>query len=103
MFLKKKRLDGKVKWQTVDGGNKLQSYIPKEDASLPTIATKSVLMTCITDAYYGRDVSVIDIPNAFIKRRVENEKDKSFIKILGILVDIICEIDPHYRIYVARD
>ena len=50
MFLKKKRLDGKVKWQTVDGGNKMQSYIPKEDASLPTIATKAVLLTCITDA-----------------------------------------------------
>ena len=49
MFLKKKRLDGKVKWQTVDGGNKLQSYISKEDASLPTIATKSVLLTYITD------------------------------------------------------
>ena len=39
----------------------------------------------------------------FIQTRVENEKDKVFIKIRGILVGILCEIDPHYKIYVTRD
>jgi hypothetical protein len=31
----------------------------------------------------------VDIPNALVQTRVENEKDKAFIKIRGILVDIL--------------
>ena len=38
----------------------------------------------------------------FIQTQVENMKDKSFIKIRGILVDILCEIDLHYKIYLNR-
>ena len=39
MFIKEKR-DGKIKGRTVAGGNKQYSYIPKEDASSPTVATE---------------------------------------------------------------
>jgi hypothetical protein len=49
------------------GGNKQRDYISKEDASSPTIATEAVLLSCIIDAEEGRDVTVIDIPNAFIQ------------------------------------
>ena len=92
MILKKKRIDGNIKRRTVAGGNKQRSYITKEDASSPTVATEAVLMTCIIDAEENRDVAVIDIPNALIQMRVEKQKDKSFIKIRSILVDIFCEI-----------
>ena len=50
MFLKKKRLDINIKGQTVAGRNKQQSYIPKEDAISPTVATEAVLLTCIINA-----------------------------------------------------
>ena len=70
MFLKEKR-DGKIKGRTVAGGNKQLDYISKEDASSPTVTTESVLLTCIIDAEEGRDVAVIDIPNAFIQTRVQ--------------------------------
>ena len=53
MFLKEKR-DGKIKGRTVAGGNKQRDYISKEDSSSPTIATESVLLSCITDAEEGR-------------------------------------------------
>jgi hypothetical protein len=53
-----------------------------------------VLLSCIIDAEKGRDVVVVDIPNAFIQMRVENEKDMAFIKIRGVLVDILVEIAP---------
>jgi hypothetical protein len=66
MFLKEKR-DGSLKGRTVAGGNKQQDYISKEDASLPTVATEAVLLSCIIDAEEGRDVAVINIPNAFIQ------------------------------------
>lgn len=50
IFIKQKRT-GEVKGRTVAGGNKLHDYIDKEDASLPTVATESVILTSIIDAY----------------------------------------------------
>jgi hypothetical protein len=47
---------------------------------------------------------VVDIPNAFVQTRVENEKDVAFIKIRGILVDILVEIAPDvYKSCVLKD
>jgi hypothetical protein len=66
MFLKEKR-DGSLKGRTVAGGNKQRDYISKEDASLPTVTTEAILLSCIIDANEGRDVTVIDILNAFIQ------------------------------------
>ena len=103
MFLKEKR-DGKIKGRTVAGGNKQRDYISKEDASSPTVATESVLLSCIIDAEEERDVAVIDIPNAFIQTRVEDEKDMAFIKLRGVLVDILVSIAPDvYKSYVSKD
>jgi hypothetical protein len=103
MFLKEKR-DGKVKGRTVAGGNKQRDYISKEEASSPTVATESVLLTCIIDAEERRDVAVIDIPNAFIQTRIEDEKDMVFIKIRGVLVDMLTDIDSGvYKPYVSTD
>jgi hypothetical protein len=103
MFLKKKH-DGKIKGRTVDGGNKQHDYISKEDASSPTVATEAVLFPCIIDSKEGHDVAVVDIPNAFVQTRVENEKDMAFIKIPGVLVEILVEIAPYvYKSYVSRE
>jgi hypothetical protein len=61
-------------------------------------------LSCIIDAKEGRDVAVVDIPNAFAQTRVENEKDTAFIKICGVLVDILVEISPYvYKPYISRD
>jgi hypothetical protein len=103
MFLKQKQ-DGKIKGRTVTGGNNQQDYIYKEDASSPTVATESVLLSCIIDAEEERDVAVVDIPNAFAQTRVENEKDMTLIKIRGILLDILVEISPDvYKSYASKD
>jgi hypothetical protein len=69
MFLKQKR-DVKIKGRTVAGVNKQRGYTSKDDASSPTIATEAVLLSCIIDAKEGRDVAVVDIPNAFVQTRV---------------------------------
>jgi hypothetical protein len=80
------------------------SYISKEDDSSPKVATESVLFSCIIDAEEEWDVAVVDIPNAFVQTRVENKKDMAFIKIRGILVDILVEIAPDvYKSYVSKD
>jgi hypothetical protein len=55
--------------------------------------------------YEGRDVAVMDIPNAFIQTRVEDEKDHmAIIKIRGVLVVILVEIAPDvYKKYATKD
>jgi hypothetical protein len=93
MFLKEKRT-GEIKGRTVAGGNKQRDFISKEEATSPTVATESVLLTCIIDADEARDVAVINIPNAFIPTKIENEKDMAIIKIGGILVDMLITIAP---------
>jgi hypothetical protein len=101
MFLRKKR-DGKIKGRTVAGGNKQQDYISKEDASSPTITTESVLLSCIIDAVEERDIPVIDIPDAFIQTRVEDEKDMAIIKLHRVPVDILVELAPDvYKLYAT--
>jgi hypothetical protein len=46
----------------------------------------------------------VDIPNAFVQTIVENDKDMAFIKIRGILVDILVEIAPDiYKSYISKD
>jgi hypothetical protein len=97
MFLKLKR-DGKIKGRTVAGGNKQRDYISKEDASSLTVATEAVLLTCIVDAEEGRDVAVIDIPNAFIQTKIDDEADMAIIKIRGILTEMLVEIAPGRRL-----
>jgi hypothetical protein len=47
---------------------------------------------------------VIDIPNAFIQTRVEDEKDMAIIRLRGLLVHVLVEIAPLvYRPYATED
>ena len=103
MFLKEKH-NRKIKGRTVAGGNKQCNYISKKDMSSPTVTTESVLLTCIIDAEEERDVTVIDIPNAFIQTHVEDEKEMAIIKLHGILVDMLVEIAPNvYKSYAMTN
>ena len=88
MFIKEKR-DEAIKGRDVAGGNKQNEYIFKDDVISPTVATKTVLLSCIIDEDEDRDVAVINTPNTFIQTRVEDEKDMAFINIRGVLVNIL--------------
>jgi hypothetical protein len=102
-YLKEKR-DEKIKGRTVAGGDKQWDYICMEDASLPTVATESVLLSCIIDAEEERDVAVINIPNAFVQMRVEDKKDMAIIKLRRVLVDMLVALAPDvYKSYATMD
>ncbi len=76
----------------------------KDDSSLPTVATKSVLLTSIVNADEKQDVAIVDIPNAFIQTRVEDKKDWVIIRIHGVVVDWLTKIAPEvYTQYVSVD
>ena len=58
---------GEIKARMVAGGNTQRGHVTKEESSSPTVSTKAVLLTLIVDALEGRDVAIVDIPNAFIQ------------------------------------
>ena len=88
MFLKHKR-DESSKGRMVAGGNNQRGTIDKEDAASPTASLKSVLLTSTIYAAEERDVAMIDIPNAFIQTRIENDEDKVVLRLRGKLADIL--------------
>jgi hypothetical protein len=57
--------DSKLKARKVIGGNKQRDYITKEDASSPMVSAEAVMLTCIIGALDERDITAVDIPNAF--------------------------------------
>ena len=68
------------------------------------VATKAVLLSCIIDAEEERDVVVIYTPNAFVQTQIEDKKYIAFIKIHGVLVDILVEIAPEmYKYHIKAD
>jgi hypothetical protein len=73
-LLKRRETDGKINARKVVGGNKQRDYITKEDVSSPTVAAEAVMLTCVIDAVEGRDVTIINVPNAFVQTVVEDEK-----------------------------
>ena len=68
------------------------------------VCTEAVLLSSTIDAEERRDVAVVDVPNAFIQTRVEDEKDMAIIRVRGLLVDILLELAPEfYSEYVTVD
>jgi hypothetical protein len=81
-----------------------REIMSKEEASSPTIATESIVLTGIIDAKEKRDVITLDIPNAFVQTPAGTTKDgKSIImKIRGALADMLVDLDPLiYKDYVS--
>jgi hypothetical protein len=60
------------------------------------LSSEAVLLTCKVDANKNRDVTIVDIPNAFVQTIVGDEKDKALICIRGPLVDILVNVYGPY-------
>ena len=100
MFLKQKRT-GQIKgWGCVDG-RKQRLHTPKDDASSPTMATESVLLSCVIDAKERRDVATVGIPGAFM----QGDQDETVHMCLeGTLAELLTKCDPKlYRQYVVTE
>ena len=72
LFLKQNR-DQTIKGRMVAGGNKQRNHIDKTNATSPTAALESILITATIDAREGRDVAVVNTPNAFVTSRIEKK------------------------------
>ncbi len=81
-----------------------RGHVTKEELSSPTVSTKAVLLTLIVDAHKGRDVAVVNIPNAFIQTNVDDAKDHVIIHITEVIVDWLVKVLPKvYALYVVTN
>lgn len=100
MFLKQKK-SGKIKGRGCADGRKQRAYISKEDASSPTVAIESVMISCTIDAMEGRDVGTVDIPGAFMHADID---EVVHIKLQGEMAELLAKLDPKlYRKYIQME
>ena len=66
MFLKHKHC-GWVKGHGCTDGRKQHPYMAQEDATSPTVASESVFLTAVVDAWENHAVAVVDLPGAFMQ------------------------------------
>ena len=103
LFLKQKH-DDSIKGRMVTDGSKQQTSIMKEDATSPTIALESVLLMATIDAAEGWDVATIDILNAFVQTRLDNDSNKVLMRLHGKLAELMVKVAPEiYSKYVSVD
>ena len=97
MFLKEKR-DGTIKGRGCADGRKQRPYTTKEEASSPTVAIESVLISCTIDAHEERDVATVDIPGAFMQA---DQEGTVHMKLEGTMAELLVKIDPKmYKKYI---
>ena len=106
IFIVEKR-DGRIKARTVANGSKQRTWMSKEDAASPTVMLESVMLSAIIDAKEGREVAVVDIPNAFVQTanvKLKDDHQMDIMKIKGRLAEILVSIAPEvYAPYVVYE
>jgi hypothetical protein len=90
MFLKKKRC-GRIKGRGCADGRKQRLYTAKEEASSPTVAIESVMLSCVIDAMERRDVATVDIPGAFMHADMD---DEVHMRLEGKMAELLVQLDP---------
>ena len=73
----------------------------KEEASSPTVAIESLMLSCVIDAQEKRNVGTVDIPCAFMQADMNDLVQK---RLEGNMGDFLVCCDPKlYRIYVRTE
>jgi hypothetical protein len=96
MFPTEKR-DKSMKGRMVYNSKPTREWLSQEDGASPTAALESILITGVIKAKEERDGMTCDIPNAFIQAylpKKESGEDRAVIKITGVLVDMLVNINP---------
>ncbi len=100
IFLTKKRC-GRIKARACANGSKQRSYIAKENAISPTVATDSVFITSAIEAHERRRVMTMDIPGAFLHAETDEE---IHMLLRGQLAELMVKIDPKlYRPFITKN
>jgi Reverse transcriptase (RNA-dependent DNA polymerase) len=99
MFLKE-NTDGSIKGRGCADGRPQRAYIPKEDATSPTVRNESTMLTATIDAYERRDVATVDLPGAFMQADMD---DMVHMHLVDVMVQLLVEIDASYAKFVCTE
>lgn len=100
MFLKKKHC-GTIKGQGCADGRPQRVYISKEETSAPTVLTEALILSCIIDTVENREVTVCNIPGAFMHADMEREVH---VKLEGKMAEMMYELNPaQYKKAVCKE
>ena len=100
MVIKKKRCCS-IKARGCADSRKQREHTTKEEASSPTVAIESLLLTCAIDAKEKRDVAVVDIPGAFMQ---VGQDELLHMKLEGKMAQNMVRFDPAlYTKYVILE
>ena len=94
MFIKEKRC-GRVKERASINGAPQQAYIPKEDASSPTVSTEGGFIQVLIAAYEKRFVRCFDVPGAFLHADTD---EHVFMVLRGPFAEMLVKIVPEVYI-----
>ena len=85
---------GKIKGRTCANGARQRRFVSDDDSfASPTASLEAILTTLMIDAYEERDVTIPDVPGAYL--HAEFSKDKRVIlKLNSDFVDIMCDVNP---------
>ena len=87
---------GKVKGRTCADGSPQRKFIPREEATSPTLSMEALMGLLLINAYEGRDVAIFDVPGAYLHAKIPDSKF-AILKIEGEFVDIMCDVNPEYK------
>jgi hypothetical protein len=90
MFLKKKRC-GRIQGRGCADSRKQGVYKSKEETSAPTVATESLMLSCVINANERRTVMTADIPGAFMQADMD---EILHMKLEGLLAKLLTRVDP---------
>jgi hypothetical protein len=100
MFLSKKQC-GRMKARGCVDGIKQRDTISKEEASAPTVAIESVMLSATIDVTEERDVATVDIPGAFMQAYID---EVVHVKFEGEIAEMLVKMDPKmYCKYVKAE
>jgi hypothetical protein len=100
MFLKEKR-DGAIKGRTCEYGRKQREGSTKSEATSPTVALESVLITATIYAFERNDVTIVDVPGSFLTADMDEEV---IMCLRGRLVELMVKTAPNiYRKFISLD
>ena len=98
------QMDKMIKSQHCANGSTQHAYMEHKEVTRQTVSMEGTLLTTVIEAQESHDITTCDIPNTFVQTHVE-EKDKdghtTIMKIRGVCVDILCEINPIYSDYTV--
>jgi hypothetical protein len=88
--------DGRVKGRACADGSTQRQYVPRDEASSPTLSLEALMALLLINAYEERDTAIFDVPGAYLHAKIPDDKF-AILKIEGEFVDIMCEVNPEYK------